>query len=82
MRLKEKIAYALGFVIVIYGAFVGRDFTNFDDVMEGVLMILLFIGLFLVFVYINKRGFGDWNPYQVKEHQIIDACTIANPQDV
>jgi len=67
MKLKEKIAYALGFIIVFYGAFVGRDFTNFDDVVEGVLMIVLFVGLFLVFVYTNKRGIGDWNPYQVKE---------------
>ena len=60
MKRKEKIAYILGTLIIVYGAFVGRDFSNSSDVLEGVLMVALFVGIFLVFFYINKTGIGDW----------------------
>jgi len=51
MKLKEKTAYALGFVIIMYGAFVGRDFSNSSDVLEGIMMVALFVGVFLVFLH-------------------------------
>jgi len=60
MELKEKIAYILGSIIIIYGAYAGRDLTNMNELIEGSAMVALFICIFIVFVYINKRGIGDW----------------------
>ena len=60
METKEKIAYILGTIIILYGSFVGRDFSKSSDVLEGVIMVAFFIGVFIVFYYINKRGIGDW----------------------
>jgi len=59
MTLKEKIAYALGLIILLIGAFAGRDFSNSNDVLEGVLMVVLFVGIFLFMTYLNKQTFGD-----------------------
>ena len=67
MTLKEKIAYALGLIILLVGAFAGRDFSNSNDVLEGVLMIALFVGIFLVMTYLNKQTFGDWKPTKTQE---------------
>lgn len=65
MNRKEQIVYILGFIVIIYGAFAGRDFSNSTDVLEGVLMIALFIGIFLIFFYNNKHSLGDWSPFKV-----------------
>ena len=65
MRRKDKIAYILGTIIILYGAFVGRDFSSPSDILEGFLMVALFVGLFLIFFYINRHGFGDWSPYKI-----------------
>ncbi len=62
MTLKEKIAYALGLIILLVGALAGRDFSNSTDVLDGVLMVVLFVGIFLVMTYLNKSTFGDWKP--------------------
>ncbi len=62
MTLKEKIAYALGFIILLVGSFAGRDFSDSGDVLDGVLMVALFVGIFLVMTYLNKQTFGDWKP--------------------
>ena len=62
MILKEKIAYALGLIILLIGTFAGRDFSDSADVIDGVLMIVLFLGFFLVVTYLNKQTFGDWKP--------------------
>ena len=59
MTLKEKIAYALGLIILLVGAFAGRDFSDSADVIDGVLMIVLFLGFFLVVTYLDKQTFGD-----------------------
>ena len=67
MTLKEKIAYALGLIILLVGAFAGRDFSNSNDVQEGVMMIVLFVGIFLVMTYLNKQTFGDWKPTKPQE---------------
>jgi|GEM_PF-3307902 len=61
MELKEKIAYIIGSIIVIYGAYAGRDLTNMNELIKGSAMVTLFICIFIVFVYINKRGVGDWH---------------------
>jgi len=61
MELKEKIAYIVGSIIVIYGAYAGRDLTNMNELIEGSALVVLFICVFIVFVYINKRGKGDWH---------------------
>jgi len=61
MELKEKIAYILGSVIMIYGAYAGRDLTNMNELIKGSAIVALFVCIFIFFVYINKRGIGDWH---------------------
>ena len=53
MSLKESIALALGFIILLVGSFVGRDFSDRADVIDGFLMIVLFVGFFIVVSYLN-----------------------------
>ena len=65
MNRREQAAYIIGSLIILYGAFAGRDFSNTSDVLEGVLMVAFFIGIFFVFFYINRRSFGDWSPYKI-----------------
>jgi hypothetical protein len=65
MNRKEQVAYGLGFIIVFIGAFSGRDFSNSNDVLEGVLMVALFLGVFLVLRYMNRRNLGDFEPYKI-----------------
>jgi len=62
MQLKEKVAYILGTIIVIYGAFAGKDLTNMPEIFEGVVFLMFFLSIFIVFYYINARGKGDWHP--------------------
>jgi len=62
MQLKEKAAYILGTIIVIYGAFAGKDLTNMPEIFEGVVFLMFFLSIFIVFYYINARGKGDWRP--------------------
>ena len=62
MQLKEKVAYIIGIIIVIYGAFAGKDLTNMSDIIEGVVFLAFFLSVFIVFYYINARGKGDWHP--------------------
>jgi Na+/pantothenate symporter len=64
MKVKEKIAYIFGVLIIIIGAFGGRDLSNMDDVFEGVVMIMFFVSIYLMFLYVNKRGVGDWDRYR------------------
>jgi len=61
MELKEKVAYILGSIILIYWAYAGRDLTNMNELIEGSAMIAGFICIFIVFVYMNKTGKGDWH---------------------
>lgn len=61
MNLKEKIVYLIGFLIVIVGAYAGRDLTNTNELLEGSAMVALFFCVFIVFVYMNRRGIGDWH---------------------
>jgi Na+/pantothenate symporter len=64
MKIKKKIAYIFGFIVIIIGAFGGRDLSNMDDVFEGVAMIMFFVSIYLMFLYMNKRGVGDWDRYR------------------
>jgi len=64
MKIKEKIAYVFGFIVIIIGAFGGKNLSNMDDVFEGVVMIMFFISIYLMFLYMNKRGVGDWDRYR------------------
>lgn len=61
MELKEKIAYIIGSLIVIYGAYAGRDLTNLNEFIEGSALLVLFFSIFIVLIYMNKRGIGDWH---------------------
>ena len=53
MSLKESITLALGFIILLVGSFVGRDFSDRADVLDGFLMIVLFVGFYIVVSYLN-----------------------------
>ena len=53
MKNKEKIAYILGVIVIIIGAFGGKDLSNMDDVFEGVVMIMFFVSVYLMFLYMN-----------------------------
>jgi Na+/pantothenate symporter len=64
MKVKEIIAYVFGFIVIIIGAFGGKDLSNMDDVFEGAVMIMFFISIYLMFLYMNKRGVGDWDRYR------------------
>ena len=55
MKLIEIIAYILGTIIILYGSYAGRDLTNWNEIIEGTGMIVLFIGIFLIFVYMKRR---------------------------
>ena len=61
MNIKEKLLYLIGLLIVVYGAYAGRDMTNLNELLEGSAMLLLFVCIFIVFFYINKRGIGEWH---------------------
>ena len=60
MELKEKIAYIVGTIIILYGAYAGRDLTKMDQLIEGTALVAFFVFVFIVFFYLNKRGIGDW----------------------
>jgi hypothetical protein len=62
MQLKEKVAYIVGTIIILFGAFAGKDLTNMSEIIEGVVFLAFFLSIFIVFYYINARGKGDWNP--------------------
>ena len=62
MSLKESIAIALGFVILLVGSFTGRDFSDRADVLDGFVMIVLFVGFFIVVTYLDQQTFGDLRP--------------------
>lgn len=64
MKFKEKIAYILGFIVIIIGAFGGKDLSNMNDVFEGAVMIMFFVSIYLMVLYVNKRGVGDWDRYR------------------
>ena len=62
MSLKESIAIALSFIILLVGSFVGRDFSDRTDVFEGFLMISLLVGFFIVVTFLDKQTFRNWEP--------------------
>ncbi len=55
MSLIESVGIALGFIILLVGSFVGRDFSNRAEVLDGFLMIILFIGFFIVVDYLANQ---------------------------
>ena len=62
MSLKESIAIALSFIILLVGSFAGRDFSDRTDVFEGFLMISLLVGFFIVAIFLDKQTFRNWEP--------------------
>ena len=62
MSLKESIAIALSFIILLVGSFAGRDFSERTDVFEGFLMISLLVGFFIVVTFLDKQTFRNWEP--------------------
>jgi preprotein translocase subunit SecE len=63
MSLLESIVIVLGFIILLVGSFVGRDFSNRAEVFEGFIMIILFVVFFSVVFYLDSQTFGDKEPH-------------------
>ncbi len=63
MSLIESVGIALGFIILLVGSFVGRDFSNRAEVLDGFLMIILFVGFFIVVIYLDNQTIGDREPH-------------------
>ena len=61
MQLKEKVAYTIGSIIVIYGAYAGKDLTDMTELIEGTVFLAFFLSVFIIFYYMNRRGIGDWH---------------------
>ena len=61
MQLKEKVAYIIGSIIVIYGAYAGKDLTDMTELIEGTAFLAFFLSIFIIFYYRNRRGIGDWH---------------------
>ena len=61
MKLIEKIVYLIGIIIVVYAAFVGKDLTNVNELIEGSAFIFLVLTIYIVFRYMNRRGKADWH---------------------
>ena len=63
MSLIERIGIALGFIILLVVSFVGRDFSNRAEVLDGFLMMILFVGFFIVVIYLDHQNFGAREPH-------------------
>jgi len=42
MQLKEKVTYIIGSIIVIYGAYAGKDLTDMTELIEGTVFLAFF----------------------------------------
>jgi hypothetical protein len=62
MSLIESVGIVLGFIILLVVSFVGRDFSNRAEVLDGLLMIILFVGFFIVVTFLDKQTFRNWEP--------------------
>jgi hypothetical protein len=52
--------YITGFVILLAGAFSGRDFSDPADVMEGVVFLVGFMFIMLFMYWLEKQGLIPW----------------------
>lgn len=53
---KQKIMYALGYLILAFTAFFERDLTNRTDLIEGVVVFGAFVLFSALWFYIRGRG--------------------------
>jgi asparagine N-glycosylation enzyme membrane subunit Stt3 len=52
--------YAAGVIILLAGAFSGRDFSDPADVMEGVVFLVSFMFIMLFMYWLEKQGLIPW----------------------
>jgi len=52
--------YATGVIILLAGAFSGRDFSDPVDVMEGVFFLVSFMFMMLFMYWLEKQGLIPW----------------------
>jgi hypothetical protein len=52
--------YATGVIILLAGAFSGRDFSDPADVMEGVVFLVSFMFMMLFMYWLEKQGLIPW----------------------
>ncbi len=60
MNRRAAACYITGVVILLAGAFSGRDFSNLDDVMEGVVFFVGFMFIMLFMYWLEKQDLIPW----------------------
>lgn len=60
MNRRAAACYITGVVILLSGAFAGRDFSNLDDVMEGAVFFVGFMFIMLFMYRLEKQGLIPW----------------------
>ncbi|MFH1180490.1 MAG: hypothetical protein V1710_09025 [Candidatus Bathyarchaeota archaeon] len=53
---KEIALYALGYILLAVIAFLGRDLTNMQELVEGTIIFGAFVGFSVLWFYFSARG--------------------------
>ena len=56
METGEKAMYFLGFLLFLFGAFYGRDITDQQELIDGIIILIGFMGIVVLAVYVSRRG--------------------------
>ena len=58
---KEVIFYVIGFLLLFIGIFYNRDLTNFNEIREGIIILVLMTGFAVFFGHLRKiRDRDSW----------------------
>ena len=60
MNRRAAAYYAAGVIILLIGAFSGRDFSDSADVMKGVVFLVGFMFIMLFMYWLEKQGLIPW----------------------
>lgn len=53
---QEKWMYIMGYIVLAITAFWGRDFTNMDEMINGVIIFGMFTAFSIFWFYFSERG--------------------------
>ncbi|MBD3173352.1 hypothetical protein GF326_12880 [Candidatus Bathyarchaeota archaeon] len=56
MENREKAMYILGFLLFLFAAFFGRDISDQQELVEGIIILIGFMGIAVLAVYVSRRG--------------------------
>ena len=60
MNRRAAAYYAAGVIILLIGAFSGRDFSDPADVVEGVVFLVGFMFIMLFMYWLERQGLIPW----------------------